>query len=226
MSYAPSLYTGDGSTTNFAVPFPYISPNDVNVSVNGVGAVFTFLSSNLIQVFPAPAAAASVKVYRATANNTRNVVYANGVALTADLLNAADDQLFYLTQEASVTSDPTSALAAAAAAVVTANADVVLTHADVVLTHADVVTTAGAAGSATAAAASAATATSQAGIATTQATAAASSATTSSGAALTASGSATTATTQATAAAASKTAADADVEAAATAVWRGVRNSR
>jgi hypothetical protein len=139
MSYAPSLYTGDGSTTNFAVPFSYLAPTDVYVFVGGVSVAFTFLTSNFIQLAVAPAAAAPIQILRQTANDTRKVVYADGVALTANLLNSADDQLFFMAQEAFVTANASTAINAATAAVTAANADVSLTHADVVLTHADVV---------------------------------------------------------------------------------------
>ena len=100
MSYSPANYTGDGSTTNYSVPFPYLAATDVLVYVGGVTSAFTFLSSNLISITPAPGAGVSVQIARHTADTTKTIVYANGVSLTAQMLNASTDQLFYMDQEA------------------------------------------------------------------------------------------------------------------------------
>lgn len=99
-SYAPAVYTGDGVTTDFAVPFGYLVGADLKVAVDGVDAAYTFLSAGVVQVSPAPASGKIVKLYRETADEARNVIFANAASLTGPQLNKSADQLFYMAQEA------------------------------------------------------------------------------------------------------------------------------
>jgi len=100
MYYSYARYTGDGFTTSFAVPFPFITRSHVHVSVNGNPVSFTWISDGLINISPAPAATAPVEIRRKTSQEQRLVDYSNGSTLTERDLDLGDLQSFYIAQEA------------------------------------------------------------------------------------------------------------------------------
>jgi hypothetical protein len=60
-------YSGDGATTNFAVPFAYIDKTHVHVLVSDVVTTFTWVNDSTIQISPAPAVGVlNVHIYRET----------------------------------------------------------------------------------------------------------------------------------------------------------------
>jgi len=98
LSYAQ--YPGNGVTQTFAVPFPYISRNDVKVRVNLVDTPFTFDDNNTIRINPAPANGAVVEVRRSTYRDNPLVDFVDGSVLTETDLDLATVQTFYIVQEA------------------------------------------------------------------------------------------------------------------------------
>jgi Phage T7 tail fibre protein len=119
-------YTGDGSTTDFAIPFSYADQSDVTVHVNGVNVTaFTFVNPSLLRCSVAPANGTVVRVARFTDITSPKVVFANGTSYTAQQLNDANTQLRNGMQEAIDTyADATSGAAAdyAAEAAISATA--------------------------------------------------------------------------------------------------------
>tara|TARA_R110000823_G_scaffold61935_11_gene147373 strand:+ start:1372 stop:3042 length:1671 start_codon:yes stop_codon:yes gene_type:complete len=95
-------YTGNGSTTAYAVPFSYREQSDITVTVagsvttalawNGAGTQITFNS--------APANSAAIEIRRTTSQGTKLVDYASGSVLTETVLDTDSDQAFYMAQEA------------------------------------------------------------------------------------------------------------------------------
>lgn len=100
MSFSFIQYVGDGATTLFSIPFPYINQTDVLVKVNGVLATITYPDVTHVNVTPAPAVAAIVEVRRTTGKASANVVFADGSVLGKNDLNADTNQLLYISQEA------------------------------------------------------------------------------------------------------------------------------
>jgi hypothetical protein len=98
-------YTGDGAVTSFNVTFPYINKTDVSVLVNEVSTSFTWLSASQVSVSPAPVSGSTVKIKRATNNTTREVDFVDSAVLTESDLDKANEQNFYLSQEAKDDSD-------------------------------------------------------------------------------------------------------------------------
>lgn len=92
-------YTGDGATSVYAVPFPYLSQSHVSVYVNGVSAPFTWNTSSLINLGSAPASGAVVAVRRATPTG-QLAQFNDGSTLVDDDLNVAALQPIYIAQEA------------------------------------------------------------------------------------------------------------------------------
>jgi hypothetical protein len=96
MSTTSVTYTGNGSTTVFSVPFPFLRVTDLQVFVNGVSASFSIAGSDVI-VSPAPSG--TVLIQRITDISTRVVTFTNSSALLATSLNNAHDQLRLRMQE-------------------------------------------------------------------------------------------------------------------------------
>jgi hypothetical protein len=97
-------YNGNGSTTDFAVPFSYLDQSEVIVSFSGpTEYTFTFLSPNVIRTIPALASGESMQISRTTDLTSAKVVFANGSPITGGQLNTTVNQLLYGLQESSDT---------------------------------------------------------------------------------------------------------------------------
>lgn len=95
-----ALYEGDGTTTKYTVPFPYLAQSDVSLLVNNVSSPFIWLNASQIQTFGfEPPEGSSVLVIRNTTVDAALVTYTNASVLTEDQLNRATLQNLYLTQE-------------------------------------------------------------------------------------------------------------------------------
>jgi hypothetical protein len=99
MPYSYAVYTGNGATTQFTVPFPYIRREHVVVSLNYVSAVFTWVNNTTVQVSPAPANAVRVEVRRVTPVNSPLVDFTDGSTLVAADLDTNALQQTYINQE-------------------------------------------------------------------------------------------------------------------------------
>jgi len=94
-------YTGNGSTTSYAIPFSYISSSHLSCTVNGVSTSFTLNAAGTIATFSsAPANASSIEFRRATSQNARLTDYVSGAVLTETDLDTDSTQGFMLGQEA------------------------------------------------------------------------------------------------------------------------------
>jgi hypothetical protein len=99
MPYSYAVYTGNGATTQFTVPFPYIRREHVVVSVNYVSTVFTWINNTTVEVSPAPANATRVEVRRVTPVNNPLVDFTDGSTLVAADLDTNALQQTYVNQE-------------------------------------------------------------------------------------------------------------------------------
>ena len=97
-------HTGNGSTNSFAISFPFLSNNEIDVTVGGVlktitthytitGSTLTFTSGNT------PANGAAVKFQRDTDISTKKVDFADGSVLTEADLDSNSDQILFGLQE-------------------------------------------------------------------------------------------------------------------------------
>jgi hypothetical protein len=136
-SYAQ--YAGNGSTTTFSVPFPYLLQAHVKVYLDLVietgaydsllvqGVDFTWTSGTQIRTTVAPTNGKKLTVRRETPNGSQVVQWNDGSNLTAEDLSISDLQNLYVVQEwvdYATRSNEVSqdAIAQALAAVATANA--------------------------------------------------------------------------------------------------------
>lgn len=105
-------YVGDGVTTDFVVPFPYLTKSHVKVSIDVVEQLsgWSWLSSSVIRFTAAPAAASVVLIRRVTSPTVRLVDFINGGQLTEADLDMDSLQCFYLAQEANDNIESTMAI--------------------------------------------------------------------------------------------------------------------
>ena len=99
-------FTGDGSTTDFTITFPYVNPNDLRVRTGTsppYGSIptseFAPVPGNpqLIRFSPAPTE--DFRLYRCTADSVIDATFQSGSAVRASDLNDNFRQLLYLSQE-------------------------------------------------------------------------------------------------------------------------------
>jgi hypothetical protein len=107
--YAQVTYTGNGSTTSYAIPFSYIDSSHVKAYINGtLTSAFTVSTSTLIFT-SAPANGATIRIQRETPIDVRLVDFADGSVLTEADLDRSANQSFYVAQE--ITDDQVNNLA-------------------------------------------------------------------------------------------------------------------
>ena len=95
-------YTGNGSTTAYAVPFSYRAQADVAVTIDGVATTdFTWDGAGTNITFTsAPADTSSIEIRRTTSQASRLVDYADGSVLKENDLDTDSTQAFMMGQEA------------------------------------------------------------------------------------------------------------------------------
>ena len=95
-------YTGNGTTTAYAIPFSYRSVADLSATVNGVVVTaYTLDGAGTTLTFDtAPAASSAIEIRRTTSQATKLVDYVSGSVLTENDLDTDSDQAFFMAQEA------------------------------------------------------------------------------------------------------------------------------
>ena len=97
-------FTGDGSTTTFAIPFETVTPDDIKVSLDGVDQTltthYTLESDNTqVEFVTAPANGVVVRIYRETDTEELSATFFIGSSLRAKDLNDNFKQTLYAVQE-------------------------------------------------------------------------------------------------------------------------------
>ena len=95
-------YTGNGSTSSYAVPFSYRAQADVTVTIDGVATTaFTWDGAGTNITFTSPPAdTSSIEIRRTTSQSARLVDYADGSVLKENDLDTDSTQSFMMGQEA------------------------------------------------------------------------------------------------------------------------------
>ena len=125
MPYSSAVYTGNGSTTQFAITFPYIRKEHVKGFVNFVDTVYTYVNNTTVQLAAAPASPLRVEVRRITPLANVLVDYTDGSTLVAADLDTTALQNLYIEQELddslkqTVSVDPATGLLTAGSARIT-----------------------------------------------------------------------------------------------------------
>ncbi|WP_187971133.1 phage tail fiber protein [Aquibium microcysteis] len=98
MAYEPNIVPGDGSTTDFSVPFPYLRREHVKVYVDGVLRAHTWVNPGMIRIVPAPSAGAAVDRRRDTPSTGLHTLLDNK-PLPAANFNELTTQALYFAEE-------------------------------------------------------------------------------------------------------------------------------
>jgi len=106
--YAQVSYTGDGSTTQYSITFPFIDSTHVKAFINGVETTAFTISSSTLTFTSAPANSATVRIERQTPITGRLVDFTDGSVLTESDLDKSADQNFFVAQE--ITDDSQSSM--------------------------------------------------------------------------------------------------------------------
>ena len=95
-------YTGNASTTAFAISFSYRAATDLTVTVSGTATTaFTLNAAGTTLTFnTAPANASAIEIRRKTSQTARLTDYADGSVLTENDLDTDSEQAFFMSQEA------------------------------------------------------------------------------------------------------------------------------
>ena len=95
-------YTGNGSTSSYAVPFSYRAQEDVAITIDGVATTaFTWDGAGTNITFTSPPAnLTSIEIRRTTSQSSRLVDYADGSVLKENDLDTDSTQAFMMGQEA------------------------------------------------------------------------------------------------------------------------------
>ena len=100
MPYSYNIYAGNGSTTQYAVAFPYIRKEHIVAYVNyTLTSAFTWVNDSTIQFTTAPGAWLRVEIRRLTPLPGNLVDYADGSTLVAADLDTSNLQHLYKEQE-------------------------------------------------------------------------------------------------------------------------------
>jgi len=104
MSFALKRYTGNGTLTNYTIPFTYRTASDVVVTVAGtvlnLTTHYSFPSASTISFVTPPANGAAIVLRRSTSQDARIVDYAAGSVLKESDLDNDSIQGFNMAQEA------------------------------------------------------------------------------------------------------------------------------
>lgn len=92
-------YNGNGSQTDFVIPFPYVNTTDVVVTRKDGFVSYNFSTPSTIQINAALAVGDILTIRRLTNVDTPVVSFVNGTAYTAEQLNSAFRQILYSAQE-------------------------------------------------------------------------------------------------------------------------------
>ena len=100
MAVTQNSYTGNGSTTQYSFPFPYLKTLDVKCSLDAVvTTAFTLANATTVQFNTAPASGVKIKIYRETADDALTATFYAGSAIKSEDLNDNFTQNLYTTQE-------------------------------------------------------------------------------------------------------------------------------
>ena len=97
--YSQVTYTGNGSTTAYAIPFAFIDSTHVKAFINGtITSAFT-ISTSTLTFTTAPANGATIRIERQTPIDARLVDFSDGSVLTEADLDRSANQNFFVAQE-------------------------------------------------------------------------------------------------------------------------------
>ena len=84
MAVTENTYTGNGSTTSYALTFQYIDEDDIKVSLNGTDTTaYTLANATTVLFNTAPANGVAIRIYRLTNTDSLKATFFAGSAIRA-----------------------------------------------------------------------------------------------------------------------------------------------
>lgn len=99
MAYSYVQYTGNGTTTSYAFPFPYLDTTHIKVRVDGVLVGYSLLNSSTVQLNSAPPAGSVIDIRRETPKSESPVNFTDGSILLEKDLDLLAEFNLYSAQE-------------------------------------------------------------------------------------------------------------------------------
>ena len=100
MATTQNTYTGNGSTTDYTLTFPYLAVADVRATLDNVGTTaFSFSNATTLRFDTAPGNGVSIRIYRVTDDSSNKIVFSSGSSIKANDLNDAVNRSLYIAQE-------------------------------------------------------------------------------------------------------------------------------
>ena len=96
-------FTGNGSTTQYSLPFSYIATTHIKAYLDNVETALFSVSGSTVTFNTAPANAVAILIKRVTPTDARLVDFQDGSVLTESDLDQSADQNFFIAQESSDT---------------------------------------------------------------------------------------------------------------------------
>ena len=94
-------YTGNGSTTQYSLPFSYIATSHIKAYLDNVETAAFTVSGSTLTFTSAPANSVAILIKRVTPTDARLVDFQDGSVLTESDLDKSADQNFFVAQESS-----------------------------------------------------------------------------------------------------------------------------
>lgn len=92
-------YTGDGSTTDYSITFPFLEGDDIKAKVDSVTTTAFSVTGTTLSFDTAPANTKPILIYRDTGIDKTKVTFQVGASVRAQDLNTINKQLLYAIQE-------------------------------------------------------------------------------------------------------------------------------
>ena len=97
--YAYNTYTGNGSTTGYAITWNYLDTTHIKCYLDGTATTDFTVSSSTVTFNSAPANGVTIRIERETPLTSRLVDFQDGSVLTESDLDKSANQNFYVAQE-------------------------------------------------------------------------------------------------------------------------------
>ena len=108
MATTTQTFNGDGVQTSYTIAFSYRTTADVKATIDAVATTAFTVVGSTVTFTTAPANGATIVLFRETSNDTIEADFQSGSALRAVDLNDNFEQLLFVTQESTNTSNTAS----------------------------------------------------------------------------------------------------------------------
>ena len=99
MAFSRKIYTGDGTTSYFVIPFDYLSPDHISAYVDSDRVEIEDIQGGVVYLTQPPESGSKITILRETPQDEREVNFVSSPTLSKEDLDTSARQLFFLFQE-------------------------------------------------------------------------------------------------------------------------------